>query len=49
MRGGGRDLLQARNHEQIAEVARGAIDIVSETERTEITAYYYRATGELNS
>jgi eukaryotic-like serine/threonine-protein kinase len=42
---------QAGDMERSAEYAKRAfslVDRVSETERTEITAYYYRATGELD-
>ncbi|MFY9675835.1 MAG: winged helix-turn-helix domain-containing protein [Terriglobales bacterium] len=42
---------QAGDMERSAEYAKRAfslVDHVSETERTEITAYYYRATGELD-
>ena len=42
---------QAGDMEQSAAYAKqafGLVDRVSETERTEITAYYYRATGELD-
>jgi DNA-binding winged helix-turn-helix (wHTH) protein/tetratricopeptide (TPR) repeat protein len=42
---------QAGDMERSAEYAKQAfsmVDRISETERTEITAYYYRATGELD-